>query len=413
MPLTIYKCSLIRHLLQAAKSVIPRKWKTAVPPLLDEWFQVALIQRMEHLLAHSPASSRWYKDTWSQWLTFVRSTIISDRRMAASSHFIYDVQVLESRMKFYLTNCTTPSEFHLSVFPVPDGFQPVLVSGVLLMFLLTLLGNLIITGVVYVTSQLHTPMYYFLCNLSVEDIIYVCATLPKLVAITITVDTTIMFPDCIVQMFLFTFCVGTEFLLLTSMAYDRYVAICVPLRYTCIMNKDMCIRLLSVSWMVGLLNALMHAALVSNLSFCYSHNINHFYCDLKTMIALSSGDITGIEMLVSIECVFLGVIPFVMILMSYTCIITTIVTIRSSAGRVKAFSSCSSHLTIVILFYGVSLSSYMIPESVHSQEQDKVLSLIYTALVPMVNPLVYSLRNKQVLGAMDTIVERYNMSAYT
>ncbi|XP_044130072.1 LOW QUALITY PROTEIN: olfactory receptor 1G1-like [Bufo gargarizans] len=310
------------------------------------------------------------------------------------------------RMKEYLTNCTAQSEFHLSGFSLSDTFQPVLFSGTVVMFLLTVLGNLIFTGLVYTTPELHTPMYYFLCNLSIEDMIYVSSTLPKLLAITITSDTRIMFPECIAQMFLFTFCVGTEFLLLSSMVYDRYVAICVPLRYTIIMNKDVCVGLFSLPWLMGFLNALIHAVLVSHLSFCYSHNINHFFCDLKTMIALSSDDITTIEMLVAVECVFLGVIPFVMILMSYTCIITAILMIRSSTGRVKAFSSCSSHLTIVVLFYGVSLSSYMIPESLHSQEQDKVLSLIYTALVPMLNPLVYSLRNKQVLGAIDALVKR-------
>ncbi|KAM3915736.1 olfactory receptor 2A12-like [Leptodactylus fuscus] len=304
-------------------------------------------------------------------------------------------------MKEYLTNCTPGYEFHLSVFLIADGFQPVFFSLILMMFSLTVLGNLLICGLVYVTSQLRTPMYYFLCNLSAEDVLYVSATLPKLLAILISFDTRILFPECIAQMFLFLSCAVTEFLLLGSMAYDRYVAICVPLRYTAIMNMNVCVTLFSVPWLVGLLNALMNVVLVLKLSFCNSHNINHFFCDLKTIIALSTDDTAGLEMLVSLQSVLLGLVPFIMILMSYAFIISTILKIHSSAGRAKAFSSCSSHLTIVVLFCGVSISSYMVPDTLHSQEQDKVMSLLYTALVPMVNPLVYSLKNKQVLGALE------------
>ncbi|XP_063797640.1 olfactory receptor 5V1-like [Pseudophryne corroboree] len=315
-------------------------------------------------------------------------------------------------MKEYLINCTVQRDFHLLAFSISEDLQLLLFTGILVMYLLTVLGNLIITGLIYVTPQLHTPMYYFLCNLSVLDIVYVSSVLPKFLSILVMGDARIVFPACITQMFFFTFCVGAEFLLLASMAYDRYVAICVPLRYTIILTKLLCITLFSISWMVGFFNALTHAVLVSTLSFCNSQDISHFYCDLKTMIALSSCDITDIQMLVSVECVFLGLTPFVLILTSYSSIIATIIKIRSSAGRVKAFSSCSSHLTIVILFYGTSLVSYMVPESQHSPEQDKFLSLLYTAVVPMLNPLVYTLRNKQVLRSLDNILKRQeNMKA--
>ncbi|KAG8550765.1 hypothetical protein GDO81_020851 [Engystomops pustulosus] len=311
-------------------------------------------------------------------------------------------------MKVYLINCTTRNEFSLSVLSLPDSLQPVLFSWVLSLFLLTVLGNVTITVLVYTTPGLHTPMYYFLCNLAVEDVLYVCTTLPKFLAMTISLDTRIMLPGCLAQMFVFLSCAVAEFLLLGSMAYDRYVAICVPLRYTSIMNRNMCIGLSCVPWIVGLFNALMNVVLVLTLSFCHSHNINQFFCDLKTIISLSTDDTTRVQTLVLLQSVFLGLVPFVTILISYTCIISSIIRIHSSARRLKAFSSCSSHLTIVILFCGVSISSYMIPQSLHSQEQDKVLSLIYTALVPMFNPLVYSFRNKQVLGAIDTVVKRYS-----
>ncbi|XP_063797644.1 olfactory receptor 5V1-like [Pseudophryne corroboree] len=310
-------------------------------------------------------------------------------------------------MKEYLINCTVQREFHLLAFSISADLQLLLFIGILVMYLLTVLGNLIITGLIYLTPQLHTPMYYFLCNLSVQDIIYVSSIIPKFLSILVTGDTRIVFPACITQMFLFTFCIGAEFLLLTSMAYDRYVAICIPLHYTIIMNKNLCISLFSVSWIVGFLNSLPYIVLISTLSFCNSQNITHFFCDPKTLIVLSSGDITDIVMLVSVECVFFGLTPFVLILVSYICIIATVIKIRSSAGRVKAFSSCSSHLTIVILFCGTSLSSYLIPESQQSHKQTKILPLLYTAVVPMLNPLVYTLRNKQVLRAMDNILKRY------
>ncbi|XP_075040078.1 olfactory receptor 5V1-like [Mixophyes fleayi] len=310
-------------------------------------------------------------------------------------------------MKEYVTNCTIQREFHLLAFSISADLQLVLFIGILLMYLLTVLGNLIITSLICLVPQLHTPMYYFLCNLSVQDIIYVSSILPKFLAILVTGDTRIVFPGCITQMFLFTFCVGTEFLLLTSMAYDRYVAICIPLHYAIIMNKNLCITLFSVSSIVGFLNSLTHAVLVSTLSFCNSRDISHFYCDLKIMLALSSADVTAIEMLVYVGCIFLGFTPFMVILTSYICIIATIIKIHSSAGRVKAFSSCSSHLTVVILFCGTSLTSYMIPESQHSPEQGKFLSLLYTAVVPMLNHLVYSLRNKQVVRSIDNMLKRF------
>ncbi|XP_063797642.1 olfactory receptor 1C1-like [Pseudophryne corroboree] len=310
-------------------------------------------------------------------------------------------------MKEYLINCTVQSEFHLLAFSISAGLQLLLFTGILVMYLLTLLGNLIITGLIYLTPQLHTPMYYFLCNLSVQDIVYVSSVLPKFLSILVTGDARITFPACITQMFFFLFCIGAEFLLLTSMAYDRYVAICIPLHYATILTKNLCISLFSVSWIVGFLTSILYTVLVSTLSFCISQNIPHIFCDPKTMAALSSSDITGMMMLIIGASLCLGLTPFVLILTSYTCIIGTIIKIRSSAGRLKAFSSCSSHLTVVLLLFGTSLISSMIPESQHSPKQDKLLSLLYTAVAPMLNPLVYTLRNKQVLRAMGNMLQRY------
>ncbi|XP_053325642.1 olfactory receptor 1G1-like [Spea bombifrons] len=298
-----------------------------------------------------------------------------------------------------LKNCTTHS-FHLMAFSQYVKLKMVFFLGILLLYLLAVLGNVIIALLICLVPQLHTPMYAFLCNLSVQDTIYVSATLPKFLSIAITGDNSISFQGCITQMFLFTFCVGTDFFLLTSMAYDRYVAICSPLHYSLIINKSVCVTMIAASWIIGILNSLTHSLLISNLSFCVSQDMDHFYCDLKMMIKLSSSNTTKIKMLLSVECIFLGFLPFMLTLTSYVYIISTILKIRTSKGRMKAFSSCSSHLTVVFLFYGTSLSFYVKPESEDSQEEDTLLSLLYTAVVPMLNPLVYSLRNQDVWKAI-------------
>ncbi|KAM5171846.1 olfactory receptor 1E16-like [Mantella aurantiaca] len=270
------------------------------------------------------------------------------------------------------------------------------------MYLISSIGNLLITFLVFLASTLHKPMYLFLCNLSLQDILYISSILPKLMAITVTGDKSISFPGCIMQMFMFVFCLDAEFFLLTSMAYDRYVAICRPLHYSVIMNNRLCFLLNFLCWIAGGLNGLMHSLMVSKLSFCKLQDINHIFCELKTILAISCSDTSKITNIILIEGLFIGVIPFFLIMASYVFIISNILKIRTSAGRLKTFSSCSSHLIIVILLYGTSLGFYMKTDSEHSQEQDKLLSLLYIAVVPMLNPLVYSLRNKEVLNAMKT-----------
>ncbi|KAM4642063.1 olfactory receptor 5V1-like [Discoglossus pictus] len=244
-------------------------------------------------------------------------------------------------------------------------------------------------------------MYFFLCNLSIQDIVYVTAILPKLLAMTITGDASISIFGCITQFFFLGFCIDTEFNLLTSMAYDRYVAICIPLRYFLIINRNMCALLATSSWLTGLMNASIYTVLMSNLSLCNAEVINNFFCDAQTMLKLSCSDTTHVRIYITVNGALFGWFPFILIMTSYMYIISTILKIQTSSGRVKAFSSCSSHLIIVILFYGASLGLYMKPESSHSQQLDKLLSLLYIAIVPMLNPLVYSLRNKDVLKAMN------------
>ncbi|KAE8619433.1 hypothetical protein XENTR_v10009766 [Xenopus tropicalis] len=271
------------------------------------------------------------------------------------------------------------------------------------MYLLAIFGNLI-TLIICLVSKLHRPMYFFLCYLALLDIIYVSTTLPKLMAITITGDNSISLNGCIIQMFMFATCVMGEFFLLAFMAYDRYVAICIPLRYSVIMNKRTCKVFANLSWLCSSLNAVIYCIIILNLPFCQSHDINNIYCGLKTIVKLSCGDITQIETFMSIESIFLGLLPFMLIITSYIFIINAILKIPTSTGRAKTFSSCSSHITTVIIFYVIALMMYMKPESEYSQEQEKVLTLLYATVIPILNPLVYSLRNTEILQALNKIM---------
>ncbi|OCT90110.1 hypothetical protein XELAEV_18018726mg [Xenopus laevis] len=260
-------------------------------------------------------------------------------------------------------------------------------------------ANLLITILVFLVPQLQTPMYFFLCNLAILDIFYVSVILPKLLAITITEDQTITFYDCMIQLYCFLWCVTQEVLLLTCMAYDRYVAICMPLRYSQIINKHLCIEMAALSWLLSGINSIFHTIYISHLAFDYSKEIDHFFCDLKALMMISSSDTRTMEMILLAEDIYAGVFPFLCILTSYIYIIATVLKIPSSA-RLKAFSSCTSHLTVVLMSYGISIFSYAQPISEKSVEQDKLLAIFYAAVVPTLNPLVYSLRNKDVLRAV-------------
>ncbi|XP_053545677.1 olfactory receptor 1G1-like [Bombina bombina] len=297
-------------------------------------------------------------------------------------------------------NNTSLTGFILVSFFASTNNQAVVFTGVFIMYLLAVLSNLMITTAVCLVSQLHTPMYFFLCNLSVDEIVYVSTVLPKVLVTIVTRDTSISITSCIGQTSFFALCLAVEFFLLTSMAYDRYVAICIPLHYLLIMNKMLCILLATVSWFLGILASLFFTLLLINLTFCDVQDINHFFCDPQTVIKISCSDTTNIIMFTSIAGVLVGCCPFILIITSYIYIISTILKIQTSGGRSKMFSSCSSHLMVVILLYGTSLSMTMKPKSENSQKLDIILSLLYIAVVPVLNPLVYSLRNREVMQAI-------------
>ncbi|KAG8429236.1 hypothetical protein GDO86_000732, partial [Hymenochirus boettgeri] len=301
-------------------------------------------------------------------------------------------------------NYTLHRDFQLLGFLRYKNLQLVIFISVLWMYLFTLCANLVIIILVCLVPQLHTPMYFFLSKLSVQDIIYVTAILPKLIDITLTGDNRISYPGCITQMFLYVFCATVEFLLLTFMAYDRYVAICIPMRYCIIMKKSLCVSLAAVSWLIAAPNSMMYCWLVSKLIFCGDQKINNFFCEVKTLLELSCSNINHIRIILLVLGLLLGVLPFSLILISYTNIISSVLKISSSERKFKFFSSCFSHITVVVLYCGTTLSFYLKPDTPDLQETDKLLSLLFVVFTPLLNPLVYSLRNKDITNASKRMI---------
>ncbi|XP_069506083.1 olfactory receptor 5V1-like [Ambystoma mexicanum] len=296
-------------------------------------------------------------------------------------------------------NQTNLSEFIFVGFSDLPELQVPLFCGFLLIYLATFAGNLLTVAVIFSDSYLHTPMYFFLANLSFLDLIYTSITLPKLLANFFLEHPHISRTGCLVQFYFVLCMLCTEFILLTIMAYDRYVAICNPLRYTVIMSKKVCIRISAALWVFGLMEPIPYTVLFSQLSFCKSNRINHFFCDITALLDLSCTSTRIIENVTY----FLGALvmtTFILILISYVNIISAILRIQSTEGREKAFSTCASHITMVILYYSTILIIYMRPASTYSMDQNKIFSLMYTALTPMLNPVIYSLKNRDFKRAL-------------
>ncbi|XP_056401076.1 olfactory receptor 6F1-like [Hyla sarda] len=270
----------------------------------------------------------------------------------------------------------------------------------LLIYLFTVVGNFLIIMVTCISRELHNPMYYFIGNLSFLDISYSSVTQPQLLSLLVAGPRVISFQACITQLYVFMSLACTEFLSLTAMSYDRYVAICKPLHYSTLMNKKVFSQLAATSWVVGFLDPLAHTVVISKLPFCRPRVLNHFYCDLSALLNLSCVDKFFIEIMTYVVGSVVALPAFLLTLISYVFIISSILQITSSAGRQKAFSTCASHLTVVILFYGTVLVMHMRPSSQNLLAQDKYLSVLYTAIIPMLNPLIYSLRNKDVKKAL-------------
>ncbi|XP_053330104.1 olfactory receptor 5V1-like [Spea bombifrons] len=300
-----------------------------------------------------------------------------------------------------MENYTEVTEFLLLGFYELPGLERLLFVAFLLAYLLALSGNLTIVLVIGMEPLLHTPMYFFLCNLSFLDITFTSTILPKLLHICLTGQRNISFAGCVAQMFFFVVCVVAEYCLLAVMAFDRYSAICHPLRYPQLMNLRVCVQMAVASWFFGFLDSTTYVSLLSQYSFCSSNAINHLFCDLKPLLKLSCSGTQSVEFAIQVSGALFGFTPLAFIIITYIFIIATILRIRSKEGKRKAFSTCSSHLTVVIMFFGIILTMYMRPKSAYSIEQDKVFSVLYTLGIPMLNPVIYSLRNNEVKQALE------------
>ncbi|XP_058550684.1 olfactory receptor 13C7-like [Neofelis nebulosa] len=276
----------------------------------------------------------------------------------------------------------------------------------LMMYLVILLGNSTLIILILLDSRLHTPMYFFLGNLSLLDICYTSSFTPSVLIHFLSQKKTISFTRCVVQMSVSYTMGSTECVLLAVMAYDRYVAICNPLRYPIIMSKALCIQMAALSWGLGFLNSLTETILAIRLSFCGKNVINQFVCEILAFVKLACADISLNEIAIMLGNVIFLFSPLLLICISYIFILSTVLRINSAEGRKKAFSTCSAHLTVVTLFYGTILFTYMKPKSKDSAF-DKLITLFYGVVTPMLNPIIYSLRNIEVLGAMRKLMRRH------
>ncbi|XP_015270335.1 PREDICTED: olfactory receptor 5V1-like [Gekko japonicus] len=305
-----------------------------------------------------------------------------------------------------MVNETALTEFLILGFSSLQHLQLLIFFIFIITYICTLVGNISIITIACLDPQLHTPMYFFLGNLSFLDICYTTTNVPQMLVHLLSDRKSISYAGCVIQLYFFLSFVGTECILLAAMAYDRFVAICHPLHYTVMMRKELCLHLAGASWASGFLNSALHTYFTFHLPFCGANKLNYFFCDIPPLLLLSCGDTTLNETILLVVGVFIGWTPFVCIVLSYVYIISTILKISSSEGRLKAFSTCASHLTIVLMYYGSSIFTYVRPISTYSLDKDRLISVLYSIVTPMLNPLIYTLRNKDVKGSLKRILTR-------
>ncbi|XP_029452799.1 olfactory receptor 1G1-like [Rhinatrema bivittatum] len=297
-------------------------------------------------------------------------------------------------------NWTTVTEFLLLGFSDLPEHQISLFVLFFTMYLLNLLGNAIMITLVATDHHLHTPMYFFISNLSFVDMCFSSVIVPQMLINIFSENKAISYTACMVQLYFFIAFANIEVVLLAVMAYDRYVAICNPLHYPMLMNKETCLSLLGVCWLSGTLHSLLHTILMCRLSFCSSNKIIHFFCDVPPLFKLSCTDTSLNELVIFTEGSLFDMVPFLFIIASYIRILSTIFKASSVSKRSKAFSTCSSHIVTVTLYYGSLFFMYFRPSTSYSLEYDRIASVIYTAVTPMLNSFIYSLRNKEVKVAL-------------
>ncbi|XP_004841257.1 olfactory receptor 2T8-like [Heterocephalus glaber] len=276
----------------------------------------------------------------------------------------------------------------------------ILFGVVLAVMISSLTGNGLMILLIHQDPQLHKPMYFLLSQLSLMDMMLVCTIVPKMVAAYLTGNKSISPVGCGLQIFFLLTLGGGECFLLAAMSYDRYVAVCHPLRYATFMSWPLCLRMVLGSWLLGAADGVMQAAVTLSFPFCNRHEIDHFFCEAPTLVHLACSDSSAFEYAMYICCVLMLLIPLSLILMSYSLILTAVLHMHCTEASKKAFATCSSHLAVVGLFYGAAIFIYMRPTSYKSAKHDKVVSAFYTIFTPMLNPLIYSLRNNEVKGAL-------------
>ncbi|XP_045852771.1 olfactory receptor 2T29-like [Meles meles] len=300
----------------------------------------------------------------------------------------------------WVANHTGRLDFELVGLFSQSNHPTLLCVVIFVVFLMALSGNTILILLIQCDVHLHNPMYFFITQLSLMDVMYISVTVPKMLMDQVIGVNKISAPECGMQMFLYLTLGGSEFFLLAAMAYDRYMAICHPLRYPILMNYRVCLLLVSSSWFLGSVDGFMLTSVSMTFPFCRSREIHHFFCEVPAVMKLSCSDTSLYETLMYLCCVLMLLIPVTIISSSYSFILFTIHRMNSAEGWKKAFATCSSHMMVVILFYGAAVYTYMLPTSYHTPKKDMIVSVFYTILTPVLNPLIYSLRNKDVTRAL-------------
>uniref|UniRef100_G3TSC6 Olfactory receptor n=2 Tax=Loxodonta africana TaxID=9785 RepID=G3TSC6_LOXAF len=300
-------------------------------------------------------------------------------------------------------NQTSNDFIFLGLLP-PNQTGMLLLCLIILVFFLASVGNSTMIYLICMDSRLHTPMYFLLSQLSLTDLMYISSTVPKMVHNFLSGQKSISFLGCGFQSFFFLTMAGSEGLLLASMAYDRYVAICHPLHYPSRMSRRMCVQMIIGSWILGSINSLAHTTYILHIPYCRSRAIDHFFCDVPAMVSLACMDTWVYEYMVFVSTGLFLFLPFLGITASYGRVLLAVYCMRSKEGRKKAFTTCSAHLTVVTFYYAPFAYTYIRPRNVRSPAEDKNLAIFYTILTPMLNPIIYSLRNKEVLRAMTRVL---------
>ncbi|XP_004459373.1 olfactory receptor 13G1 [Dasypus novemcinctus] len=300
-------------------------------------------------------------------------------------------------------NYSTVTEFMILGLTRKPELQKILFIIFLFIYLVAFLGNMLIIIAIIYNTTLHTPMYLLLLALAFVDIICTTSIIPKMLGNMVMSDKTISYDGCMSQLFFFTWSLGAEMVLFTTMAYDRYVAICFPLRYSTIMNPYMCVALLSIVMSIAVTNSWVHTGLILRLTFCGPNTIDHFFCEIPPLLALSCSPVRINEVMVYVADITLAVGDFTLTCISYGFIIAAILRIRSTEGKKKAFSTCSSHLIVVSLYYSPVIYTYIRPASTYTFERDKIVAALYTLVTPTLNPIVYSFRNKDMQAGIKKV----------